>query len=133
MLWGLQYATAEQLLKTVPVPLFTLSYTISLGIVYLIVFSWLQPNLGLDQISGYLTAKNILLFGLIILTGCVSTMLIFSAIEQGTATKASLIEIMYPFFVALFAALLYRESPLSLQTLLGGSFILLGGAIVLYN
>jgi drug/metabolite transporter (DMT)-like permease len=120
ILWGLQYATTEQLLKTVPVPLFTLAYALSLGAGYMLIFTWTKTELDLNQIDHYLTGKNILLFALIVLIGCISTLLIFSAIEQETAAKASIIEIMYPLFVALFAAVIYREAPLSWPTVFGG-------------
>jgi drug/metabolite transporter (DMT)-like permease len=131
ILWGLQYATTEQLLKTVPVPLFTVAYSFSLAASYVVLYAWLRPELQLDRLSSYLTGKNMLFLGIIVSISCVSTLLIFSAIEQGTAAKASLVEIMYPLFVSLFAALLYREAPLTCPMLLGGSLILLGGAIVL--
>jgi drug/metabolite transporter (DMT)-like permease len=57
---------------------------------------------------------------------------IFLAIGGKNATVASLIEISYPFFVALFAWLLFREAELNLATLIGGVLILLGVAIVFY-
>lgn len=131
ILWGVQYATIEQLSKSIPVPLITLGYTVSLGLVYSIGFIWFRPELEFLHLKSYLVTKNLLLFGLVVIVGTISTLLIFSAISQENATKASLIEISYPFFVALFAALLYREDPLNWQTLIGGMFMLLGGMIVL--
>lgn len=131
MLWGIQYATIEQLLKTVPTPLLTLSYTAMLTLVYIGVFAVMQVNLGLEQFRVFCTYRNLLLFGLVILVGCGSTLLIFAAIEAGTATQASMIEITYPVFVALFAALLYGEASLTPQLLSGGLLILAGVALVL--
>ncbi|MCU0533722.1 MAG: EamA family transporter [Hydrococcus sp. Prado102] len=68
---------------------------------------------------------------MVVLAGCVSTFFTFNAIALGTATKVSLVEISYPFFVALFAMLLYREHSFNGQTLLGGLVIFLGIAMVL--
>lgn len=131
ILWGLQYATIEQLLKTIPTPLLTLAYTVALALTNLGVFVWFRFELGLDQFSTYWTGRNLLLFGLVVLVGCASTLLIFAAIAQGNATKASIIEITYPLFVAMFALLLYQENTLSRQTLIGGLVILFGVIIVL--
>ncbi|MGA2053413.1 MAG: EamA family transporter, partial [Opitutales bacterium] len=52
------------------------------------------------------------------------------AIQHKNATLASLIEISYPFFVALFAWLLFRDVQLSWATALGGLLILAGIAII---
>jgi drug/metabolite transporter (DMT)-like permease len=131
ILWGIQYATLEQLTKTVPIPLLTLGYTAMLTLVYAGVFALLRVNLGLEHLQTYCTYRNLLLFGLVVLVGCGSTLLIFAAIAAGTATKASIIEITYPVFVALFAALLYGEATLTPQLLSGGLLILAGVALVL--
>jgi len=131
ILWGLQYATIEQLSKTIPAPLLTLAYTVALALTNLGVFVCFRFELGLDQLRNYWTGKNLLLFGLVVLVGCASTLLIFAAIAKGGATKASIIEITYPLFVAVFALLLYQEDTLNQQTLIGGFVILAGVLIVL--
>lgn len=131
VLWGIQYATIEQLTKTVPTPLLTLTYTAMLTLVYMGLFALLRIDLELEQWQVYCTRRNLLLFGLVILVGCGSTLLIFAAIAAGTATEASIIEITYPVFVALFAALLYGEASLTPQLLSGGLLILAGVALVL--
>ncbi|MBD1848145.1 DMT family transporter [Cyanobacteria bacterium FACHB-63] len=131
ILWGIQYATLEQLIKIVPIPLVTLVYTAMLTLIYLAAFAVLQVDLGLEQLKVYCTYRNLLLFGLVVLAGCGSTLLIFTAIAAGTATRASIIEITYPVFVAVFAALLYGEATLTPQILSGGLLILAGVALVL--
>ena len=131
ILWGLQYATIEQLLKTIPTPLLTLTYTVALALTNLSVFMCFRFELGLDQFRSYWTGRNLLLFGLVVVVGCASTLLIFAAIAEGNATKASIIEITYPLFVTIFALLLYQEHTLNRQTLIGGLVILSGVVIVL--
>src|SRR3974377_2437865 len=56
---------------------------------------------------------------------------IFKAIDSKNATLASLIEVSYPFFVAVFAWLFCRETQFNLPTVLGGALIL-GGVAVVY-
>jgi len=59
-----------------------------------------------------------------------ANLLSFLAIQNKNATLASLIEISYPFFVAFFAWLLFRDAQLSWPTALGGFLILAGIAII---
>jgi drug/metabolite transporter (DMT)-like permease len=131
ILWGIQYATIEQLIKTVPTPLLTVVYTAMLTLAYIGVFSVFRIDLGLAQWQTYFTFRNVLLFGIITLVGCVGTLLIFAAIAAGTATQASIIEITYPFFVPVFAALMYGEASLAPHLLGGGMLILMGVGLVL--
>ncbi|PSB03800.1 EamA family transporter [Merismopedia glauca] len=126
IMWGLQYATSEQLLKTVPTTLLTVAYTVAQALTYLIIYSFFQKQLHLNEFASYATSKNLYLFALVVFLGCCSTLLIFAAIAQGTATKASFIEISYPFFVAIFSTWLYQEGNVDGKTLLGGLLIFLG-------
>ena len=54
---------------------------------------------------------------------------IFGSIQSLGATRAALLEISYPLFVAVFAVLLFRER-LDPGVLAGGGFIALGSAII---
>jgi len=58
-------------------------------------------------------------------------LLIFLAIGEKNATLASLIEISYPLFVAMFAWIFFREAHLNWLTGLGAALIL-GGVVVVY-
>jgi drug/metabolite transporter (DMT)-like permease len=53
------------------------------------------------------------------------------AIGEKNATLASLIEISYPVFVAIFAWLFFRETQFNLAAILGGVMII-GGIAVIY-
>lgn len=53
-------------------------------------------------------------------------LLIYVAIGEKNATLASLIEISYPFFVALFVWLFFRENQFNVATVAGGLLILSG-------
>lgn len=61
----------------------------------------------------------------------VGGLLIYVAIGEKNATLASLIEISYPFFVALFAWIFFRETQFNTATLIGGFFIL-GGVFTVF-
>ncbi len=57
-------------------------------------------------------------------------LLIFMSIEAKNATVASLIEVSYPLFTAFFAWAFFRQNTISVSTLIGALFILIGVAIV---
>ena len=69
-------------------------------------------------------------FVVAMVTSVAGALLIYMAIGEKNATLASLIEISYPFFVAVFAWLFFRETHFNLATLLGGLMILGGVAVV---
>jgi len=70
---------------------------------------------------------------LLVVMACATAagLLSFVAIGAKNATLASLIEISYPFFVALFAWLFFREVQINLPTLIGGCMII-GGVAAVY-
>jgi drug/metabolite transporter (DMT)-like permease len=65
-----------------------------------------------------------------VVTSAAGGLLIYIAIGEKNATLASLIEISYPFFVAVFAWLFFRDIQFTWQTLVGGILILAGVAVV---
>lgn len=60
-------------------------------------------------------------------------LLIFMAIGEKNATLASLIEISYPLFVALFAWIFFRDVQLNWPTALGGLLVMAGVFIIYQN
>ena len=60
-------------------------------------------------------------------------MLLFQAISDKNATLASLIEISYPVFVALFAWLLFRQVHLNASVLVGALLVFAGVAVIVLN
>jgi drug/metabolite transporter (DMT)-like permease len=65
-----------------------------------------------------------------LVSSAAGTLLIYMAIGEKNATLASLIEISYPLFVALFAWLFFRQAHLNPMTVIGAALILSGVAIV---
>jgi len=66
-------------------------------------------------------------------TSAIATVLLFVSIGGKNATLASLIEIFYPVFVALFAWVLFREVHLTAAVALGAALIFAGATIVVWN
>lgn len=131
MLWGVHYATAGHLSKTIPPSLISVAYLVFVAIAaigFMVIF--LRPALDIKQLGSYVNVASASLLGLMVLTGCIGNILVFYAIADSTATKASIIEITYPIFVALFSLLLFREDTLNVQTGIGGILILVGAVIV---
>ena len=74
---------------------------------------------------------NVLMqLAIMVVTGCLSNFLIFNAIADSTATKASIVEITYPLFVAIFSLILYGENSLNLGLGIGGLLIFMGIIVV---
>ena len=68
-----------------------------------------------------------------IFTSVIATIALYKAIDSSNATLASLIEISYPVFVALFAIVIFKENHLDWATVVGGMLVLSGTALIIYN
>ncbi len=132
ILWGIHYSTAGQLSKTIPPSLISVFYLVFVGIMAIAVMAFFYPSdFTLKQFIYYLNPIIIVQLIVIVLTGCISNFLVFNAIADSSATKTSIIEITYPFFVALFAIVLYGENELSFGTSIGGLLIFTGVIFVI--
>ena len=67
------------------------------------------------------------------LTSLAGSVLLFLSISGKNATLASLIEISYPVFVALFAFVLFRDLHLNISAVLGGMLVFAGVAVIVMN
>jgi drug/metabolite transporter (DMT)-like permease len=85
-------------------------------------------------VSEFRTLQNDWIWLLVaVISSAAGGLLIYIAIGEKNATLASLIEISYPFFVALFAWVFFREIQFNWQTLVGGALILGGVAVVFFS
>ncbi len=66
-------------------------------------------------------------------TSVIATVLLFLSIGGKNATLASLIEISYPVFVALFAWVLFREVHLTPATAAGAALVFSGVALIIWS
>lgn len=67
------------------------------------------------------------------LTSLLGSVLLFLSIAGKNATLASLIEISYPVFVALFAWLLFREIHVNASVIIGGLLVFAGVVMIIWN
>src|SRR5258706_3251829 len=129
VLWGLTYALNEQVYKKISVS--TSLAIVSLAVFVLTLFlSYSSSNLKAD-LTAIAGSKRLLFFvisGILTVTG--AELLIASAIKANSATLAGLVEISYPIFIAIFSYVLFKESELTVSTIVGGIFIFIGLFII---
>jgi drug/metabolite transporter (DMT)-like permease len=130
IIWGVSYAASGRVIERGITPL---------------VFFFLYTVFGAAAAGGALTltGKTWILFsefralgadwvwlGVAVVSSAAGGLLIYMAIGEKNATLASLIEISYPFFVAVFAWLFFRETQFNWSTIVGGLLILGGVGVV---
>jgi drug/metabolite transporter (DMT)-like permease len=133
VIWGISYAASGRVIERGMTPL---------------VFFFLYTLFGAAAAAGALTltGKTGTLFSEVrilgadwvwlvvaVISSAAGGLLIYIAIGEKNATLASLIEISYPFFVAVFAWLFFRETQFNWPTILGGILILGGVAVVFFG
>jgi drug/metabolite transporter (DMT)-like permease len=133
IIWGISYAASGRVIERGMTPLvFFFLYT-------LVGAGAAAVALALSGKAGALWSQFRSLEGdwvwllVAIIASVAGGLLIYIAIGEKNATLASLIEISYPFFVAVFAWLFFREIQFNWQTLIGGALILGGVAVVFFG
>lgn len=127
--WGLTYVMSEQVFKHISI---TTALAINAAIIALVAgiaalaTGVLRTDLATISSSG--KVAGLVLTGALVLV--VAEIFISLSIVSKNASLAGLVEITYPLFIALFAFLIFKESQLTLPTLLGGLLILVGVAVV---
>lgn len=129
ILWGLTYAFDGQIYKHI-------SVVTSLAIVSLLTFvvtSALAYHFGSlqEDLTTIASSKRILwlvIFGAI--TFLAAEILIGVSISHKNATLAGLVEISYPFFIAAFSFLVFREQQMNAVVLVGGLLIFAGVSVI---
>lgn len=129
--WGIHYAAAGALSKSFPAFLITILYLtlVTLSSVLIVVFIR-GPQLLMQDVIEHVNLNVLMQLAIMVVTGCLSNFLIFNAIADSTATKASIVEITYPLFVAIFSLILYGENSLNLGLGIGGLLIFMGIIVV---
>lgn len=130
VVWGLHYPLIEHALKRVSLTTVVLLTALPMAIVALAF----PARLAADwRLFVALTATERWLIGAIAVTSLAGTVLLYLAVRGRNATLASLIEISYPAFVALFAWLLFREWQLNAGVLAGAALVLAGTTLIILN
>ena len=130
VIWGISYSACGRIIQRGMTPLaFYFCASVFSTLVTAIALS-AMGKLGsvLGEVKGL--GADWKWFVIALLASAAGTLLIYIAIGAKNATLASLIEISYPLFVAIFAWLFFRETQFNLSTILGGACIIGGVGIV---
>jgi drug/metabolite transporter (DMT)-like permease len=130
VVWGLHYPLIEHALKRVSLTTVVLLTAAPMALVALAFPARLAEDWR--AIAALPTGER-LLIAAIALTSLAGTVLLYLAVRGRNATLASLIEISYPAFVAIFAWLLFREWQLNAGVLFGAGLVFAGTAIIILN
>lgn len=130
VVWGLHYPLIEHALRRVSLPSVVLLTALPMALVALAF-----PARLLADWRAVMTLPpgERLLIALIAVTSLMGTVLLYLAVRGRNATLASLIEISYPAFVAMFAWLLFREWQLNAGVLFGALLVFAGSALIIVN
>ena len=130
LMWGLHYPLIDNALKKVSV----VSVLLLTALPIILVAPWFHNTLIADYrtLSELRWSDKAPILALA-LTSLSASILLFVSIDSKNATLASLIEISYPMFVAMFAYLLFREVHLTPSVITGSLLVFLGVGIIILN
>ncbi len=126
ILWGVAYvASGEALRRNPPVTVYAgllVAVVTVMPLAWVAGRPWRWPQAGdwRDLILASASAAAAMWLG-------------YLAIARSSALQASIVDISYPLWAVLAGWLLYSQKMPNAQTLLGGAFILLGGALILFS
>jgi drug/metabolite transporter (DMT)-like permease len=129
VLWGLTYCLDQKVLTSLSVD--KLYFLHSLFGVILCGAIWLLKGRSFGELFAVDPAQldpKVLVIALLV--GAAAGLAIFGSVQILGASKASILEISYPVFVALFSILFFGEV-LTTPVILGGLLIFAGSAIVI--
>jgi drug/metabolite transporter (DMT)-like permease len=128
VLWGLTYCLDERVLASLSV--FKLYFLHCLcGVVVSAAIMLAQGDSPGSLLRFDTKAASLSLVGLTLVTATAAALCILGSIQLLGADTSAVLEISYPFFVALFSVLLF-QGHLSFPVVLGGGFIFVGAAII---
>lgn len=131
VLWGISYAASGRVIERGMTPLsFFFCYVLFGSAVAALALS-VTGKLHSVPAEVKLLGADWVWFAVALASSAAGALFIYMAIGERNATLASLIEISYPFFVAVFSWLFFRETQFNAATLLGG-FLILGGVGVVF-
>ena len=130
VIWGLHYPLLDHALKRISLISVLLLSALPIMLIALVFHRQIAADVAIVRALPLNEQWSIL--G-IALTGSAASVLLLMSIRAKNATLASLIEISYPLFVALFAYVLFRESALNSGVLLGAVLIFSGVAVIIFS
>jgi drug/metabolite transporter (DMT)-like permease len=128
ILWGLNYAVAERILKEMSaVTLLAFEMFIG-GIVFFAIGFFMDLKTDWNAI---LKDKDLATWVIVeIITIIIANFLITYTIQSKNGTIAGLVELIYPIFTVIFSWFLFKQYHLNPQVVVGGVLIMLGVAVI---
>lgn len=130
LVWGLHYPLVDFALKRIS--LISVLLISSVPIVAVAFFFHRDIVADYQALERMAAGERALILA-IGLTSLIASAFVFMAIRDKNATLASLIEISYPVFVALFAYLLFRQADLSVPVVIGALLAFTGIGIIIWS
>ncbi|BAV32998.1 membrane protein [Sulfuricaulis limicola] len=130
LVWGVHYPLVDHALKKLSLVSVLLLTALPIVVLGLFFHRTLAADYAVWTTLGTGTRARVLALALTSLLGSV---LLFLSIAGKNATLASLIEISYPVFVALFAWLLFREIHINPSVIIGGLLVFAGVVMIVWN
>ena len=131
--WGLGYVLDERVLNNGVSPATLILAHSLIALPFYLILCW-KNGMAFEDINIIVQDKWIMFYTLVAALCVVGgNYFIFVSLSEKNATLTSIVEISYPFFVAIFAWLLFRETQLNMSIIVGGMFIFAGVVLILRN
>ena len=130
LVWGIHYPLVDFALKRVSV--FSVLLLTVLPVLLLIPVFLRDLARDFDTVRA-LPGSEQALIAAIGLTSLLGAVLLYISIAGKNATLASLIEITYPVFVAVFAYVIFRHIHFNTSVVVGGLMVIAGASLIIYN
>lgn len=130
LIWGLHYPLIDNALSRLSLVTVLLLTALPIVVLIPLFLSSLLADYRLVAAMSWTERAPVLVLPV---TSLLASVLLFLSIDSKNATLASLIEITYPIFVAVFAFLLFREVHINGSVLIGGALVMAGVGIIVLN
>jgi len=130
VIWGVHYPLVDNALRKLSLVSVLVLTAVPLLLIAPFFYKTLAADYEILKDLGWSGSAPILALALTSLAGSV---LLFMSINSKNATLASVIEISYPLFVAVFAYVLFRHMHVNASIVLGGLLVFAGVAIIILN
>lgn len=130
ILWGVHYNLVGKALTTIsPITVYFIPSIILIATLPLYYKTLINDYHSLMSADSSVKISTVVLM----FTSVAASLMAYKAIHYSNATIASLIEITYPVFVALFAFLIFKENHLTWNIGAGGVLIMAGTGLIIFN
>lgn len=130
LVWGIHYPLVDYALRKVSVVSVLLLTALPIMVVSVLFAQQVRLDFQAWRALGLGDQLTVVALSLSSLAG---TVLLYLSIHGKNATLASLIEITYPVFVAIFAWVLFRQLHVNASVLMGALLVFAGVALIIWH